>query len=79
MDIDKFLSLLGTEIVNPIINLMFAFAVIYFLWGVYIYIKNAEKPEERSTGQKHIIWGIVGLVIMVSVFSILKIATGTFF
>ena len=77
--LDAFLTTLGVEIVNPIINLLFAAAVVYFLWGVYKYISGAESPDGREQGSRHIIWGIVGLVIMVSVFAIIRMATGTFF
>ena len=68
-----------TEIINPIIALLFALAVIYFLWGVIQYIRNSGDAQKRADGVKHITWGIVGLVIMVSVFGILNLAINTIF
>jgi len=57
---------------------MFALALVLFLWGVFEYIKNADSPEDRQKGTQHIIWGLVGLFIMVSVWTILEIALNTF-
>ena len=75
---DQFINTLTTVIVNPIIRLMFALALVVFLWGVFEYIKNAGSPEDRKKGTQHIIWGLVGLFIMVSVWAILEIALNTF-
>lgn len=33
-DFDSFLKNVNNEIVNPLIKLLFALAVVYFLWGV---------------------------------------------
>jgi hypothetical protein len=76
--IDNFIRQLARVILNPLIRLMFALAVIYFLWGVFVYITNAESTEGRKKGAQHILWGLVGLVIMMGVYGILRIATGTF-
>ncbi|MFW5871702.1 MAG: hypothetical protein ACOCUT_01210 [bacterium] len=78
MTVSQFITTLTQVIVNPLIRLMFAIALVMFLWGVFEYVKNADSPEERQKGTKHIIWGLVGLFIMVSVIAILKIALNTF-
>jgi FtsH-binding integral membrane protein len=77
--IDNFIRSLANVILNPLIRLMFAAAVIYFLWGVFIYIMNADSEEKRREGGQHIMWGLIGLVIMMGVYGILRIATGTIF
>ncbi len=71
--INRFLD----QIVNPIIILLFALALVYFLYGLVIFIANADSEEARDTGKSHMLWGIVGLFIMVSVYGILKIVIGT--
>ena len=73
MEISEFISTLVRVIVNPIIQLAFAVALVYFLWGVLKYIQNAGNSDKREEGLKHIRWGVVGLVIMVSVFGIIRI------
>jgi hypothetical protein len=68
-----------TEIfVNPILALIFTLALLYFLWGVFIFIANSEQDSARETGKQHMLWGIIGMTIMVSVFGILRIGLETF-
>ncbi len=74
MTIEQFIGKLATIVVNPLIKLLFAAALIVFLWGIFGYIKDANNSEARETGKNHIIWGLVGMLIMVSVFSIIEIA-----
>jgi len=78
MTVSSFLTTLVEVIVNPLIRLSFAIALVVFLWGVFGYIKNADSPEDRKKGTQHIIWGLIGLFIMTSVFTILEIALNTF-
>jgi hypothetical protein len=54
------------NIVSPVIYLIMALAIVYFLYGVMQFIKNADNAEKRSEGYSHMIWGIVGIFIMVS-------------
>jgi hypothetical protein len=79
MTLSEFISTLGRVIVNPLINLMFAAAIVYFLWGVAMYILKADDPGERQKGAKGIMYGVIGLVIMSSVFAIMYMAYGTVF
>ena len=54
-----------------------ALAVVYFVWGVMQFIKNSDNPEKRGEGYQHMIWGIVGLFIMVSAKGIINIILST--
>ena len=65
------------NIVNPVIYFLFAVALLYFLYGVLIFIINANDEAARKTGRQHMFWGIVGLFIMVSVYGIIGIVLGT--
>lgn len=64
-------------IVNPVIYLLFGLALVYFLFGVFMFVRGADDEEARNTGRQHMLWGIVGLAIMVSVYGILRIVAGT--
>lgn len=63
---------------NPAIMILFAIAFVIFLWGVVQYIRNSSSSEANTIGRDHIIWGLVGMAIMVSAFTIIKIVIGTF-
>jgi phosphotransferase system glucose/maltose/N-acetylglucosamine-specific IIC component len=58
--------------------LLFGLAVVYFLYGVFEFISNGENEEKKTTGKSHMIWGIIGIVIMMGVFTILNMIMKTF-
>ena len=62
-----------TDLLNPLIAVLIGVAVVMFLWGVVEFIAKAGNEEARTTGKKHIIWGLIGLAIMISVFGIINI------
>jgi hypothetical protein len=61
---NAFITKIETNILNPIITLLALAAFIIFAWGVAEFILGAGDAAKRDTGKKHMIWGIVGLVIM---------------
>jgi len=77
LSIVPFLAKINQFILNPIIMLMFAVALVVFLWGVLGYIRNADNPKLRSEGQQSMLWGIVGMFIMFGVYGIIKIVLNT--
>ena len=60
-------------ILTPIIVLLFALAVAYFLFGLMKFILNQDSEEDQAAGKQHMLWGVVGLAIMVSVWGILNL------
>ena len=76
--LDSFLGRVSQYILNPAIGLIFALAFVYFMWGVFTMIKNADNETERATGRQNMIWGIVGMFIMVAVYGIIGVIIGTF-
>jgi len=72
-----FVGLISTNILNPLIALMFGLATAYFIFGVVQYVWDPDNEEARAKGQRSMIWGIIGMVIMVSVFAIMRILIAT--
>ena len=65
-------------ILFPLMTLMTSVAVVIFLWGAFQFIYNAGDEGARATGKRHMLYGIIGLLVMLSAFTILSIAAGTF-
>jgi len=68
------------DIIMPIIVLAFAVALIVFIWGMLGYIlalRRGDADEGRLKGQQHMIYGAIGMAIMISVFGILQFIVGT--
>lgn len=76
-DIDTFIRKLNTHLFNPIIYFLVVLAVVYFLYGIYEYIRDGDSEDGRETGRQHMLWGLIGLSIMVGVFLIMRVILGT--
>ncbi len=74
---DTFLVNLNREIVNPLIGLLFALAVLYFLYGMAQFILSEQNDEKKTDGKSHMMWGIIGITIMMGVWTILGIVIDT--
>jgi len=74
----EFLGKVENAIINPLITLIALAAFVIFLWGVVEFIRDSADAEKRKKGQQHIVWGLVGLVIMFGARAIMAIAAHTF-
>jgi len=64
-------------IINPLIVFLFALAVVYFIYGLIRYLLNPDNEEIRKGSRQHMLWGIIGMFIMISVFGILSLIMNT--
>ena len=72
----KLISNIKAYILNPIIGFMFAVAVVMFIYGIVEYIWSADNEDKVAVGKKHMIYGIIGLFVMIGVYGILNILSG---
>jgi len=73
-----FVDKINDFILFPIIALLMAVAFIVFLYGAFVYVKNANNDTARETGRNHLMYGVIGMLVMLSAFAILKMAAATF-
>ena len=66
------------EIVNPLIGLAFAVALVYFLWGVFTFFLSASADAKKTEGRSHMLWGVVGMAVMVSVYALIQLGLAFF-
>lgn len=66
------------SILMGIIKLIFTLAVLFFVWGVMKFIRDADNPTKREEGRQFIIWGIIGLFVMASFYGLVRILENTF-
>lgn len=67
------------NIINPIIELMFALAIVVFAYGIFEMLSKGGDPEARSKGKMHMVGGVIGMFIMVSAWGIINIISATVF
>lgn len=73
-----FVTKLEALIIFPLMTLMVAVALLVFLWGGYEFVAGADSEEAQTKGKQHMLYGIIGMLVMLSAYAILKIALGTF-
>jgi len=76
-NITSLMASISKIIINPLIVLLFALAIVYFLYGLVQYLISPDSEEIRKSSKKHMLWGIIGMFIMVAVFGILNIIIQT--
>ncbi|PIR59496.1 MAG: hypothetical protein COU68_05255 [Candidatus Pacebacteria bacterium CG10_big_fil_rev_8_21_14_0_10_45_6] len=65
------------RILNTIIPILMVIATIAFLWGVIKFVLGQD-AEDKSKGRQFMIYGIIGLAAMVSVWGIVRLLVNTF-
>ena len=71
--VGEVIGVVSSDVLRPIILVLFALAFVLFLWGALEFITNSGNEEKRSVGKSHMHWGVIGLVIMAVVNGILQI------
>lgn len=65
------------EILNSIIPILIVLGVVYFVWGVITYMIGADE-EAKKKGRDKVIYGIIGLVVIVGMWGLVRIVANTF-
>lgn len=73
----EFLAQINLYIVYPFITLLTAVALLVFLYGGFRFVTNSDDSVAHAEGKKHMLWGIIGLLVMASAVAILEIATNS--
>lgn len=63
-------------VINPAITLLFIIAFVLFVFGLFNFFRakgGDSSDEDIARGKRHMLWGIIGMVIMVSVFGIMQL------
>ena len=76
----QFVGNILTFINGTLVPLVFAVAFLVFIWGVFEYfIRGGGDEGKREQGKQLMLWGIIGFVLMVSIWGIVNIlSTGVF-
>jgi len=80
VDANKFGQVLDpiiSNIVNPVIWLMFGVAIVVFAYGVLQMVIHGDDADARKKGQMSILGGVIGMVIMLSAWGIVYLVSNT--
>jgi hypothetical protein len=65
-------------IIQPLIYLLFALALVYFLYGVLQYIRKGGDEDSQREARSMMIFGIIAIAVMVSVWGLVNFLTNSF-
>lgn len=65
-------------LLNQVIPIVITLAVIYFFYGVAKYVMAAGDEEAQTAGRSIMIYGIIGLVVIVGIWGLVGIIANTF-
>ncbi len=67
------------NIVDAVIPFIIGLGILVFIYGIFNFISSAGDEEARANAKQLIIWGVLGIFIMISVWGLVNILMGTFF
>lgn len=65
------------SLLNSVIPVIIALGVVYFVWGVISYV-IASDEEAKKTGRNRIIYGIIGLAVIVGMWGLVNLLRNSF-
>ena len=74
----QLLNRLVDYIINPTILLIFAAGLFMFMLGLVEFMWSLRGGEIKNEGKQHMLWGTIGMLIMVSVYGIIALIDETF-
>ncbi len=71
------IDMIISGILRPLVPFLVGLAVVVFIYGV-ITLMLSEGGEKKEEGKQFMLWGIIGIFVMVSVWGLVAILSGTF-
>lgn len=64
---------------NIAIALLIAFAVVYIVYAIVIYVIKGDDEEKLKAAKSKILWGVIGLAAILSIWGLVRIVKSTFY
>ncbi len=65
------------DILNLIIPILITLAILYFIWGIITFVISDDE-EAKSRGRDRIIYGVIGLAVIIAVWGLVRLLLNTF-
>lgn len=65
-------------ILDALIPFIIGLAVFVIIWGIFNYVVHAAEEEKRAEARSYIVWGIIGVFFMISLWGFVTILINTF-
>ena len=65
-------------VINTIVPFLVGLAVFLVIWGVFGYISHSAEEEKRAEARQFIIWGVIFIFCMLSIWGLVNILNNSF-
>ncbi len=66
------------DFIRSTVSVLIGIGLVIFLWGIVKYIYQSASPKAHGYGRDMMVWGLVAMFVMVSVWGILGMAQTAF-
>lgn len=63
---------------KPLVVALLTVALVVFFWGMIKYINSLGNTKDKEDGKSLMVWGIIALAVMVSVWGLVNLVISTF-
>ncbi len=63
---------LAGRIIKAALGISGSLALLMFIWGGFLWLTAAGKPERIKSGQNTLLWAVIGLVVIFGAYSIVN-------
>jgi hypothetical protein len=60
------------DLANPLLAVLVALALLTFFWGLTKFISKAGDAKNHAEGRQLMVWGLIALFVMVSIYGIIQ-------
>lgn len=78
--VTSFVKIIGFihAFINTVMPIIISLAVLYFVWNVFLFVGAGDDEEKRKAARGKMIFGIIAIFVMVSVWGLVNILVNTF-
>lgn len=75
--VNSLVTKIVSEIVQPLVTGLFFLTMLIFIWGLFGLFTKPADSTARADAQRHVLWGVIGMFIMVGVYGIIRLIANT--
>ena len=76
--VSDIMTKLKVYIIDPAILVVFAAGFFLFIFGLVEFLWKLNEGGENKEGKQHMLWGLAGMLVMISVYGIIVLLDNTF-
>lgn len=75
---EEILQRIISYVIDPSLRVLFTLGLFLFIWGIVEFLWGVKNGEASQKGKDHMVYGLIGMLIMVSVYGIIALIVNSF-